>query len=170
MAQRSAATFFHRYDAGRDPAELLAPENHHSTPWGSPDRGACDKCRGTGRTHYECLSCIEEGSTNGCPACHGRIRWEDVCPACEGAGMISRTMRPGVSVFPSLRGLYRYLVERDADLDGSLFVELTGDPSGERDLDADEGALLVIPTEIVATHPVEPGYVEALRERIARQR
>jgi hypothetical protein len=159
--------FFRRYDGHKDPAELLDPSNQHSKPWGGPDEGPCDKCGAEGSTQYACLSCIEETPAPDCPVCHGRVRYEDVCPTCEGSGVIDQTTRRGVSVFPSLRGLYRYLVERDAELDGSVFVELEGELSGERDLDADAGALLVIPTRIVARHAIDLAYVAALRKRLA---
>jgi hypothetical protein len=168
VPQESSRTrFFRRYDADKDPAELLDPSNQHSTPWGGPDKGHCDKCGGDGSTRYTCLSCIEETAAVDCPACHGRVRFEDVCPTCEGSGVIGKTTRRGVSVFPSLPGLYRYLVEREAELDGSVFVELIGELSGERDLDADAGALLVIPAQIVARHEIDRAYVAALRERLA---
>jgi hypothetical protein len=159
--------FFRRYDVHKDPAELLDPSNQHSKPWGGPDEGPCDKCGGGGTTGYKCLSCIEEAPDAKCPACHGRVRYDDECPTCEGSGVIDKTTRRGVSVFPSLRALYRYLVERDADLDGSVFVELEGELSGERDLDADAGALLVMPTRIVARHEIDRAYFATLRERLA---
>jgi hypothetical protein len=61
-----------------------------------------------------------------------------------------------VSAFPTLAGLYRYLAEREVDLEGSVVVELEAELSDDRDLDADAGALLVVPTRIVARHEVEP--------------
>lgn len=146
--------FFRLYDAGDDPEELLDPENQWSAPWGTPDHGPCDKCGGTGRTTHECRSCVDEAD-RACPACEGRVRFEDVCPACEGSGVINRTTRPGVSVFPSLDGLYRYLAEREVDLDGCVIIELEGRPGEDTDLDADAGALLVRPTRIVARHDVD---------------
>jgi hypothetical protein len=146
--------FFRLYDADADPADLLDPANQWSAPWGKPDHGPCDKCGGSGRTAYECRSCVVE-TTRQCPACHGRVRFEGICPACEGSGVIDRTTRTGVSVFPSLDGLYRYLDERRVKLDGCVIVELEGKLGDERDLDADAGALLVSPTKIVRRHPIE---------------
>ena len=99
--------------------------------------------------------------------CSGRVAFVERCPTCEGDGEIDRTTRAGVSVFPSRAGLLRYLVERDADLDGAVIVELDGEPSGELDLDADAGALLVRPTHIVATHAIDAEVVRELRERLA---
>jgi hypothetical protein len=63
--------------------------------------------------------------------------------------------RRGISAFPSLPGLYRYLAEREADLSGSVFLELDGQLSGDRDLDADDGAVLVLPTGIADVHAVD---------------
>jgi hypothetical protein len=147
--------YFRLYDACDDPADLLDPGNQWSAPWGAPDRGPCDKCGGAGTTAYECRSCIATADLQ-CPACDGRVRFEDVCPACEGSGVIDRTTRPGVSVFPSLDGLYRYLGEREVDLDGCVIVELEGQLAEDVDLDADAGALLVRPTRIAARHAVDP--------------
>lgn len=148
-----SSTFFRTYPADEDPADLLDPENQWSTPWGSPDHGPCDKCGGEGPVEYRCLSCTIERDP-GCPACSGRVRYLDVCPACEGDGVIERTKRRGVSAFPTLRGLLAYLEDRDNDLDGHVIVELEGEPSGERDLDADAGAVLVIPTRIMGRRPL----------------
>jgi hypothetical protein len=148
------ATFFRLYDVDEDPQALLDAQNQWSAPWGEPDHGPCDKCEGTGRTRYECRSCLERAKAE-CPACGGRVRFEDVCPACEGSGVIDRTVRSGVSVFPSLEGLYRYIREREVDLDGCVVVELEGRLTQERDLDADAGALLVTPTRIVSRREIE---------------
>ncbi len=154
MAASDARRYFHRWSAGEDPGELLRPENQHSTPWGEPDRGPCDKCGGEGTTRYSCRSCVERAAPD-CPACGGRVEFVDVCPTCEGGGEIDRTQRDGVSVFPSLEGLYRYIAEREAGADGCVVVELEGKLTGDRDLDADAGALLIRPTRVVATHPFD---------------
>ena len=57
-------------------------------------------------------------------------------------------------MFPDEEGLYKYMVEHDADFEDCVVVELEGHESEDEDFDADEGALLVIPTEIVDTRPV----------------
>jgi hypothetical protein len=160
------ATFFHHDDADLDPDDLLRPEEQFSTPWGDSDPGACDKCSGSGRCHYRCLSCIEEGPREGCPSCGGRAEFEGVCPACEGDGEITRTRREGVSVFPTEGGLYRYLVEQGAELDGTVVVEVAGDLSPDRDLDADSGALLAHPQEIVSVREIDEERVAELRSRL----
>jgi DnaJ-class molecular chaperone len=99
-------------------------------------------------TEYRCASCLERGAQPACPACGGRVIFEDVCPACEGDGHIDRTERNGVSVFPTVEGLLRYSAERGADVEE--IVELEGELTGDRDLDADAGALLVRPRRVVA--------------------
>jgi hypothetical protein len=58
-------------------------------------------------------------------------------------------------VFPDEEGLYRYMLERGADFEGCVVVELEGSESEDEDFDADEGALLVIPTRIVDARPVD---------------
>ncbi len=58
-------------------------------------------------------------------------------------------------MFPDEDGLYRYMVERGADFEGCVVVELEGHESEDEDFDADEGALLVIPTRIVDCRPVD---------------
>jgi hypothetical protein len=152
----ATTTYFRRWPLDVDPAELLRPDNQYSTPWGAPDRGPCDKCERTGTTRYTCRSCLERGAQDGCPACDGRVEFDDVCPACEGNGQIARTTRDGVSVFPSLEGLCRYIAERDAETAGCIALELEGEPTGDLDLDADAGALLIRPTRVIAAHPFDP--------------
>lgn len=159
-------TYFRRSREDEDPAELLHPSEQHSTPWGEPEHGPCDKCGGSGEADFECRSCLEEGSLAHCLACEGRVRWRGTCPACEGTGEITRTTRRGVSVFPSLGGLYRYLAERDPDLDGWVIVELEGDISDDVDLDADAGALLVFPTQIVHVHAGDPELLAKIAARL----
>ncbi len=155
MTASEARRYFRRWSADDDPGLLLDPENQESTPWGEPEHGPCDKCGGAGTARYGCRSCLERGATPGCPACGGRVEFTDVCPACEGDGQIDRTKRDGVSVFPSIEGLYRYIDEQEADADGCVVIELEGELTNDRDLDADAGALLVRPTKIVATHPYD---------------
>jgi hypothetical protein len=157
--------FFRLYDSNDDPAELLRPENQRSTPWGSADRGPCDKCGGSGQTRYACRSCLEGAQLGECPACRGRVEFEDVCPACGGDGVIDKVERVGVSAFPAIEGLYRYLVECDAELEGQMVVEVEGELGPERDLDADQGAVLVLPEQVLGTRPIDWPTVERLRRR-----
>jgi hypothetical protein len=91
----------------------------------------------------------------------------DDCPTCAGTGEISNTQRPGVSAFPTLAGLYRYLVERGFDFAGRVIVEFEGTPSELPDLDAESGALLVHPKEIVTRHAVDLERVGDLRRRLS---
>jgi hypothetical protein len=159
-------SYFRHFSAEADPHRLLDRAEQVSTPWGPPDHGPCDKCKGERSVRFSCLSCVEEGARADCPACSGRVEFVDRCPTCGGTGEIDDTRRRGVSVFPTLGGLYRYLVARDFDFSDVVFVELHGELSSEPDLDADEGALLVHPTEIVTQHAVDPERVEAVRRRI----
>ena len=123
---------------GDDPEDLLDPDEQRTEPWGGTVYGRCDKCGGTGHTAYE----------------HEEDKRE--CPACRGTGEIDDSTRDGVSVFPDVDGLYRYMVRRNAELDeGTRVVTLEGLPSDDRDFDADEGALLVVPTRVVSAKELE---------------
>jgi hypothetical protein len=152
--------------ASADPVGLLSEAGQWTEPWGGSDDGAdCDKCQGERRTTYECWSCLLTGAKPDCPVCAGRISWEDECPVCRGSGRIDGSPRHGVSVFPTLPGLYHYMLTSEADLDGCVVVELEGRPSGDVDFDADQGAMLVIPTAVLACHEVD----RRLAEEVERQ-
>jgi hypothetical protein len=151
--------------AGEDPERLLDPEHQQSEPWSGTVYGRCDKCNGSGNTTHACESCKEQRDS-ACPVCRGRVRYEDECPACEGNGEIDDSSRDGVSVFPDEDGLYRYMIKREADLDGCRVVELRGDEARDEDFDADEGALLIRPTEVVGTRPLHADRIEALRRQL----
>jgi hypothetical protein len=164
-------TYFHCHPAADDPTVLLDPGNHVSEPWGEPEEGRrCDKCGGSGTTLHECFGCIEAGPDPDCPACQGRVRFEQTCPTCEGTGEIHRVRRHGVAVFPNREGLYRYLAwKSDAGVEGKAVVELAGELSEDRDLDADHGALLVLPERVVSVEPLDPGLVASIRDRVGEE-
>jgi len=166
----SSRTFFHCHPEGEDPGALLDPDNQVSEPWGEPEHGPCDKCEGKGTAVHECFSCMEAGPDSGCPACQGRVRFEQACPACEGSGEIHRNRRHGLAVFPSREGLYRYLAwKNDASVDGKVVVELEGKLSEDHDLDADHGALLVFPERLVSVERLDPALVASIRDRVGEE-
>ncbi len=165
--QSGTLTYFRAWDEDADPAALLEPSEQFSTPWGEPDHGRCDKCGGAGRTRWRCRSCLSFEAEPSCEACGGRVTFVEECPACEGSGEITRTRRDGVSVFGTEAGLYLYLAERGADLDGKVVIELDGQLSGDLDLDADAGALLIRPTAVVGARPLRPDLLERARARVA---
>jgi len=170
MRKRSRAvaegqTYFHCCAAGSDPERLLDPERQFSEPWGSHDHGRCDKCGCAGITLYVCRSCLERGPCSDCPACQGRVRFRETCPACLGDGHIDHTRRAGIAVFPAREGLYRYLAEKNASVEERAVVELEGRLSEERDIDADTGALLLMPERIVEVVPLDTRLIAAIRER-----
>lgn len=70
-------------------------------------------------------------------------------------------------MFPALRGLYRYLAERDADVRENVVVELEGRLSGDRDLDADAGALLLHPSGLVSVRPFDHPLLDSIRSRVS---
>jgi hypothetical protein len=98
------------------------------------------------------------------------VRFEQTCPACGGDGEITHTRRHGIAVFPAREGLYRYLAEKGASVEGQIVVELEGSISEEHDLDADAGALLVCPDQIVAVTPLDPRLVREVRQRLEGKR
>jgi hypothetical protein len=149
-------TYFRLQKADEDPEKLLEREKQKSEPWGGTIWGRCDKCGGRGKTRHECESCKASGRDENCPSCHGEMYYEKECPACEGSGEIDDSERDGVSVFPDEEGLYRYMRKREAEIDGSLLVELEGERSEDQDFDADEGALLIHPTRIVDVRKPAP--------------
>jgi hypothetical protein len=162
----SSHTYFHCRSAGADPEWLLDPDRQFTEPWGSAEHGRCDKCGGAGTVLYKCRSCMETGGRADCPSCQGRVRFRETCPACLGSGQVEHTRRAGLAVFPTREGLYRYLAERNANVEGKVVVELEGRPSEERDLDADAGALLVLPERIVSVVPLDVELIRAVRERV----
>lgn len=169
MAQ-GPRTYFHCHPEGEDAGVLLDPANQVSEPWGEAEHGLCDKCGGSGTAAYECFSCMEAGADPDCPACQGRVRFEQTCPACHGSGEIHRTQRRGVAVFPSREGLYRYLAwKSDAEVEGKVVVELAGELSDDCDLDADHGALLVLPDRVVSVECLDPERVDSIRMRVGEE-
>ncbi len=88
----------------------------------------------------------------------------DDCPACEGSGEVDDSARDGISVFPDEDGLYRYVLKRDAELDGACVVELEGMSSNDEDFDADEGALLVKPDRIVDVRDLDQERLGELQD------
>jgi len=164
-AAAAAHTYFHCCPAGAEPEQLLDPTRQFTEPWGAADHGRCDKCGTSGGTLYECRSCLEAGPRSDCPACQGRVRFRETCPACLGDGQIDHTRRAGIAVFPTREGLYRYLAEKNARVEGRTVVELEGRFSEERDLDADAGALLLFPERIVGASPLDAEAIAAIRAR-----
>jgi hypothetical protein len=99
------------------------------------------------------------------------MRWEGECPVCRGRGEVDGKPRRGVSAFPTAEGLYHYLLKTEAELVGML-VELEADQADDVDFDADQGAILVIPTAVERMRPIEPDALDTIRalsERVARQ-
>ncbi len=146
-----------------DPQTLLREDRQQTAPWaGGEDGTRCKKCRGSGRTGYECWSCLLTGTSSSCPACHGRVRWEGECPLCRGTGEVDGKPRHGVSAFPSVESLYHHLLATEADVVGML-VEMEAEPAEDVDFDADQGVLLVIPTAIERVRPVQPEALETIK-------
>ena len=163
-------TFFHCHPEGEDPGVLLDPGQQVTEPWGEPEHGPCDKCEGEGDTVYECFSCVEAGADPDCPVCQGRVQFQQTCPTCQGSGEIHRTQRRGIAVFPRREGLYRYLAwKNDASIENKLVVEMAGEPSDDCDLDADHGAMLIFPQQLVSVERLDAEVVASIRDRIGEE-
>jgi hypothetical protein len=162
-------TYWRLHPGDESPGDLLKPENQVSRPWGGADHGRCDKCAGSGRTTFRCSSCTAQADSR-CEFCHGEVEFEGDCPTCRGTGEITESERRGVSVFAEPDGLYRYMLRRDSDMEGSLIVELEGTESDAPDFDADEGALLVLPTRIVEAREVDRDRIDELKQELADAR
>jgi hypothetical protein len=67
-----------------------------------------------------------------------------------------------VSAFPKVEALYHHLMVTKADPVGML-VEVEAEPADDLDFYADEGSLLVTPTAIESTRPVEPDSIQTIR-------
>lgn len=148
--------FFRMNPSSQNPSRLLSEEGQWTEPWGnSEDGGSCEKCGGTGRARYECWPCVLTGARKACPVCSGAVRWDDECPVCRGSGRVDGKPRHGVSVFPTVEGLYHYMLTKEADVAECVVVELEGDPAGDVDFDADQGAILVIPRRILRCAAVD---------------
>jgi hypothetical protein len=163
------ATYVRVDPPNEDPERLLDPDEQQSEPWSGTVYGRCDKCGGEGETTHECESCKQQRDPS-CPACKGELRYRGECPACEGSGEIDDSCREGISVFPDEDGLYRYMIKRDADIDGCRLVELEGEESSDEDFDADEGALLIRPTKVVDARALNHDRIEELRRELAGSR
>jgi hypothetical protein len=159
-------TYWRLHPENESPEELLDPAKQVSKPWGGADQGACDKCGGSGHVTFHCASCTKQADPR-CEVCHGDVTFEGDCPTCKGSGEISETERRGVSVFPDPDGLYRYMLRRESDMEGSVVVELEGKESHDVDFDADEGALLVFPARIVEVGKLDRDRIEELKRELA---
>jgi hypothetical protein len=155
--------------SSQEPTRLLSEDGQWTEPWGSSEHGArCDKCDGSGETQFECWSCVLTGARDSCPVCLGRVRWDDRCPVCRGTTRVDGKPRHGVSVLPTVEGLYHYMLAKEADLDGCVIVELEANPAQDLDFDADQGAMLVIPTRILGCAAVDHELAADVRARTER--
>ena len=152
--------------AGEDPAAILEADAQWTEPWGTSEHGSpCEKCAQTGMTEYRCWSCLLTNPSPDCPACAGRIRWREVCPVCRGSSVVDGAPRRGVSIYPKIEGLYHYMLVKKADLEDCLVVELEARRAPDVDFDADQGALLVIPTAIHLHSGPDRALARTVRER-----
>jgi RecJ-like exonuclease len=149
--------------ATEDPQALLDEERWRTGPWGGSEDGErCDKCRGRGRTKFECWSCLITGTNHSCPSCQGRVRYESKCPVCRGTGEVDGQPRRGLTAFPTAEALYHHAISTEANLVGTL-VELEAELADDVDFDADQGSILVIPTAIANARPIEPDALDTIR-------
>ena len=161
-------TYYRLHPEDESPDELLEPENQVSKPWGGAEPGPCDKCGRSGRTTFQCSSCTKQADPR-CEVCHGDVEFEGECPTCKGSGEKTDFERRGVGVFQDPDGLFRYMLRRESEMEGSVLVELEGSESDDVDFDADEGALLVVPTRIVQAKELDRSHIDELKRELARE-
>ena len=127
---KNKETFYRVHPDKRGIKSLLEP-GQISTTWVGEVYKKCPTCNGMGDIYPDYN---EEG---------------DTCPTCKGAGEIE-DVRQGVSVCRSLNDLRAYFSSRSWTRDRkTVVVALCGELSQDEDWDADEGAVLIHPTEIV---------------------
>ena len=154
--------------AGEHAERLLTEDGQWTEPWGDSEHGSrCDKCAGEGKTRHECWSCLLTVVRHDCPVCEGEVRWQATCPVCRGTGETDGAPRHGVSVFPTLEGLYHYMQAKGTKLDDCLIVALEAVKADDVDFDADQGALLVIPQAILRCGRTDPELAERVKARTA---
>lgn len=88
---------------------------------------------------------------------------EIICVECDGAGQVE-DVRHGVSVCASIEDLRSYFSGRSASLDNTSLIVVEGDVSDE-DYDADDGAILIHPTQIVSVTPLTESPLHPLEKR-----
>lgn len=148
---------------------MLDAERQWTEPWGGSEDGcACEKCGRRGVAEHWCWSCLLTSATPDCPACAGCVRFADTCPVCRGSGVVDGKPRRGISVYPRLEGLYRYMLAHGAKLEDRLVVELEGQRAPDVDFDADAGALLMLPTSVGACMRPDRKQINEVRERAQR--
>jgi hypothetical protein len=132
-------SFYRIQDAARDTRALLDPATWVSKTWNETSR--------------PCTSCN-----------NGYISEWDECPKCDGTATVTEKPRRGVSACRSVRELARYMEQSAGDLRGTVIIELDGDVSDDEDFDADAGALLILPEQIISVTPVAdvPEFAEQL--------
>jgi hypothetical protein len=93
------------------------------------------------------------------------VHWWDTCPVCRGSGIVDGERRRGVSVYPRLEGLYHYMLANEAELGDCVVVELEAKHAPDVDFDADEGALLAMPSAIRACAAPDSDLMDRVRDR-----
>jgi hypothetical protein len=137
------ATYYRIERADLDHDRLLLPEHQRSTIWVGWVQETCEECRGEGEAWITDDDC-----------------W-DTCPSCSGFGCIDKSEQEGVSCCQTIAGLIEYFRSREAAIDEHVIVEMIGVETGERDYDADAGAVLIRPTTIVSITPLDPSLISA---------
>lgn len=75
-----------------------------------------------------------------------------------------------MSVFPTTEGLYHYMLVRGTELEDCTIVELDAAAADDIDFDADEGAMLVVPTRILGCAGADPAIASDIQRRAEQAR
>ena len=128
----STQTYFRIERSDLDHERLLDATHQRSTVWAGWVEIACATCSGHGTLYTgDDLDAID-------------------CAVCGGDGHTTISGQSGVSCCRTITDLVAYMVDRHADLDDHVIVEMRGVECAEADVDAADGALLIRPTEIVS--------------------
>jgi hypothetical protein len=129
-------TFYRIHPADEAPESILGESRWESRVWVGEAYKRCTACNGEGIHWVSADDFSDDMTTEPCAACDGEGQVEDV--------------RRGVSCCRSIDDLRSYFADRGADLTGDQLITLDGELSDDDDYDADDGAVLVLPSRIVS--------------------
>lgn len=135
--RETETTYYRLHDESREPVEALLVPGRESRVWVGEVYRRCETCGGFGVIDDPDYDPEYDDDPD-----------EMICPECSGAGEVE-DVRSGVSCCRSLDALRDYFSERDYYTEGCVVVEMAGELSDDDDWEADCGAVLIHPAQIV---------------------